>query len=663
MLEQQDGNSLQGNGSCTCGCPLARSCAGRKPVVVVTHAEPPEGTTMRAHGTERGPKTQQSGAPPLHSARPAPPGQTFAASGVPPTAILRLQRIAGNTAVLRMLEQNEPHRVSHEDQGEQAPLQHSTVHEVLRTSGRPLDAPLREEMEARLGADFSDVRLHTDGAARASAAEIGAHAYTSGSHVVIGAAGADKHTLAHELTHVVQQRRGPVSSTDHGDGLRLSDPSDRFEREAEATATRVMAGSPPADTGRPPRTTDIPRTPATTGDVPFVARVMDMKTFREGTSSRRPRISVRKVDAALAAYESVGSTDYRARSNALDVLVEASKKYEAGSMHQQLRIESVALLRREAEAEREVFKCLIEADLATTLVEKVTRLFTAQEVGLKVIDAFDYEHTTAIQNLHFQALLTTSIRALQTQDASQLVTLVESDVRALRAVQSGSDLPQVTHDTLAEILANIPKTDFREGRPGTDKISAAPGASRYTVNHSLSQADGEAERLGSLAHELTHVAGSEAYDNTQIMLLVDSGLSEDQMVRIAERRIRTVADLEQKLEQQSDVNPRQLALINSKLQYAKGQKLLIYASSYEKSGKIDTATGARLKSLAARIGEGNSVLVEYDTVLTQLLVYMHQWKIPQSNPFYSEVREAAQQAGNERRTAKASANWSGWSLP
>nr|WP_223244329.1 DUF4157 domain-containing protein [Streptomyces sp. CBMA156] len=150
-------------------------------------------------------------------------------------------------AVVQMLDRaRRRHDASCGDQqDETAPVQRSAVHSVLRSPGKPLDEPLRREMEARLGSDFSDVRVHTDSAARASAAEVGARAYTSASHVVIGDGGADKHTLAHELTHVIQQRLGPVAGTDNGAGLKVSDPSDRHEREAETNARRVMSGPSP----------------------------------------------------------------------------------------------------------------------------------------------------------------------------------------------------------------------------------------------------------------------------------------------------------------------------------------------------------------------------------------------------------------------------------
>ncbi|MER6149408.1 eCIS core domain-containing protein [Streptomyces hirsutus] len=168
--------------------------------------------------------------------------ETSGSPAVPPplTAdVLRAaQRGAGNAAVTAMIARRArpAPAVEQPDPG---------VHEVLRSAGTPLAAPVRRDMESRFRTDFSDVRLHTGAAAARSAQAIGARAYTSGSHVVIGGGGGDKHTLAHELTHVVQQRQGPVSGTDHGTGLRISDPSDHFERAAEANARRVLSGPAP----------------------------------------------------------------------------------------------------------------------------------------------------------------------------------------------------------------------------------------------------------------------------------------------------------------------------------------------------------------------------------------------------------------------------------
>ncbi|MFF6832981.1 DUF4157 domain-containing protein [Streptomyces sp. NPDC012438] len=224
---------------------------------------------MRAHenarepaaGTGRAPaRTDRAGADranadPTGAAPARVPAPGTVAGDARARELLALQRGAGNAAVVQMLRRSghpwarEEHRhgagCGHREAGGPAAVQRSAVHDVLRGSGRPLDEATRTDMEARLGADFSDVRIHDDGAARASAAEIGARAYTSGSHVVIGNGGGDAHTLAHELTHVVQQRRGPVAGTDDGGGLRISDPSDRYEREAEANATRVMSRTVP----------------------------------------------------------------------------------------------------------------------------------------------------------------------------------------------------------------------------------------------------------------------------------------------------------------------------------------------------------------------------------------------------------------------------------
>ncbi|REE65966.1 uncharacterized protein DUF4157 [Streptomyces sp. 3212.3] len=180
--------------------------------------------------------------------RPAGPVVRAALSaGWTTETIPALQRTAGNAAVQHTLAQERHEHAAGCGHPEPVPAQRSIVADVLRSAGRPLAADVRADMEQRLGADFSEVHVHTDSVAQRSAAEIGFRAYTSGSHVVVGRGGADKHTLAHELTHVVQQRSGPVAGTDNGAGLRVSDPSDRFEREAEANARRVMSGPAPRD--------------------------------------------------------------------------------------------------------------------------------------------------------------------------------------------------------------------------------------------------------------------------------------------------------------------------------------------------------------------------------------------------------------------------------
>lgn len=128
-------------------------------------------------------------------------------------------------------------RIQANDSGEMVapPL----VHEVLRSSGEPLDPSVRAFMEPRFGHDFSRVRVHTDARAVESARALRARAYTVGQHIAFGAGEYRPHLmegrrlLAHELTHTLQQRAG----TRLNDGLGL--PVNNTERKAE----RVVSGN------------------------------------------------------------------------------------------------------------------------------------------------------------------------------------------------------------------------------------------------------------------------------------------------------------------------------------------------------------------------------------------------------------------------------------
>ncbi|HVA74539.1 MAG TPA: DUF4157 domain-containing protein, partial [Acidimicrobiales bacterium] len=148
--------------------------------------------------------------------------------------VLALQRSAGNAAVAQLLSEDE---------------EGASVRDVVgKGGGRPLPAASKMQMEQSFGQDFSDVRLHSGGDAASSARSVQAKAYTVGNDIVLGdgspslESSEGQRTLAHELTHVVQQRSGPVDGTPAEGGLSVSDPSDRFEQQAERAADNVSAG-------------------------------------------------------------------------------------------------------------------------------------------------------------------------------------------------------------------------------------------------------------------------------------------------------------------------------------------------------------------------------------------------------------------------------------
>jgi hypothetical protein len=88
-----------------------------------------------------------------------------------------------------------------------------------------------------------------------TATAVNAHAYTVGSNVVFQRDKYDpstqegKTTLAHEAdSRRPKQRSGPVDGTSAPGGIKISDPGDRYEREAAANADQVMSGPVPVQT-------------------------------------------------------------------------------------------------------------------------------------------------------------------------------------------------------------------------------------------------------------------------------------------------------------------------------------------------------------------------------------------------------------------------------
>lgn len=145
----------------------------------------------------------------------APDGSHGDASESP---VAHLQRSLGNRAVAGMLGGSDPAG-------------------ALSRVGAPGPVPYRGHLEQAFGTDFSDVSVRFG--ARRELAQIGANAAAYGRTVVFADTRPDRETVAHELAHVVQNRRaggGPARG--------LSDPEAPAETEADSVAEHAARGEP-----------------------------------------------------------------------------------------------------------------------------------------------------------------------------------------------------------------------------------------------------------------------------------------------------------------------------------------------------------------------------------------------------------------------------------
>lgn len=187
----------------------------------------PDDSLRRHLSTASGPKDRLAMSPhPTTAAKPST--ETELTEDRPDNPALTLQRGVGNQATRHAL----------------AP---GPAPPPSGTSGRPLDIPTRRFFETRFGNDFSGVRVHTDPGATGSAAAVSARAYTTGEDIYFNQDEYDpqhpngQRLLAHELAHVVQQRRGGETAPHAGDPA--------TESMAARAADTAVRGQPVAAVG------------------------------------------------------------------------------------------------------------------------------------------------------------------------------------------------------------------------------------------------------------------------------------------------------------------------------------------------------------------------------------------------------------------------------
>lgn len=115
-------------------------------------------------------------------------------------------------------------------------------HAIARTrgSGTPVDREVRSRAASVLGDSLDDVQVHTGDTADALTRSVSARAFTTGTDIYFGrgeyrpGTSAGDELIAHELTHVVQQRGASTSGP-----LTVTEPGDALETEADAAAREL----------------------------------------------------------------------------------------------------------------------------------------------------------------------------------------------------------------------------------------------------------------------------------------------------------------------------------------------------------------------------------------------------------------------------------------
>lgn len=112
----------------------------------------------------------------------------------------------------------------------------STASQGVKGSAGSL--PFLSQIQEAFGKhSVADVRAYTDDKAKDANAALGSHAYAKGDKIAFGEGGLNLHTVAHEATHIVQQRAGIKPPGGVGT------PGDPLEQQADAVADEVVQGN------------------------------------------------------------------------------------------------------------------------------------------------------------------------------------------------------------------------------------------------------------------------------------------------------------------------------------------------------------------------------------------------------------------------------------
>ena len=369
-----------------------------------------------------------------------------------------------------------------------------------------------------------------------------------------------------------------------------------------------------------------------------IQRIWSSRQFKEASTAEEEeetkRVKILPVEAALATFHATSKEDSAASATALDGVVTACTTYLGLWFRSDVRKAAVKKLKAQAKAEATLYRGIAAAD-GLAYGAKMRAL-------LKVIDDSAAFANTGI--LVGSALVDADrvIRGMMAShdlvDQAALKQVMDDEIQRLRDIAAAAKTPQIVKDVILENLAHIGEVHLVEGKPGARTAKVGETDKKYVVNHALIQTGGSTERLGSLVHELTHVTTGETFDNAPLFLVFTKGkeVGAEGMLEIktlAKKRNKGLLDLLAVSGGDPALSATQKGMIKIKCEYANKPMLTQYLGTFkEKLGGADAPGYKSLKVLAddAEINQFTGTLIEYDSVINQILMYLFDWGLKPS---------------------------------
>jgi hypothetical protein len=522
---------------------------------------------------------------------------------------------------------------------------------------------LLQVLERLFACDLSDVRIvESDAPDR-----IGARAFACGSQIHVRriadvvASPEGWWLLGHELAHVVQQRSGRVCAPSHpAEIVVLQDPA--LEREANRmgdAAVRALAYGE----------FDGPRSAPGTGATrvasrPVIQCVMALDEFQKSTATPgiRSLSKVSAIDKELKAFLEANTRKPKSYTNlsaAAMKLYQAAKAFKS-SNPDSARMPGIDTLIKEIVIEHAILSKLADFEKATDELEKFKIIEEVQE------NFFKQRGRSELNNKTLEGEIYTLLSKLVSTASKGAEAFVLRDIEELKKIGNDGATPALLRSVIAECTSarNTQGMDAANGKPGLKYNTTRGATQKYSLSHAMEQSLGKRFRMGSLLHELTHLSIAEIFDNTCVMLAISKSATDAEILALAKARAGKIQGLLAKIDQDLPEFDRMTAMtleqegVKRNRLYIEFKEKALYpvsgkfANQYLRvfKAKMDPTEHARLVTLA---GQGlDCELIEYDTVINQMLLWSHLYGMDPGCGTYTALEEMVREAHAYRTRAR-----------